>query len=340
MPDPDISIVMPLFNVEPYLNDCLQSLGRQTFGHTAATRGRAAELIIVNDGSSDTSPLIAAEFAAQMNQSNPALRVAILHKENEGASLARRDGLAQARGEWLAFVDSDDWVATDFLERLYLKAEQSRCDVVACGLTRTPDPFTRGNVVTPVFNQDSSSVLSGSEKFCINDYPLFWNKLWRRSLIERWLALGGEFPGKEVTFGEDIALTYIWIALGERLTWVPDCLYFYRKRSNSAVSQCWTDSRHRRSIRLAVKHMLQEASKMKLLEAYRAAFARVAVLHLIRANAYEIRNAILGQASAEEYCVSALSVLGQWFPDWVRLTAENEEERAIFTRLSLAVVPR
>ena len=100
-----ISIIVPVFNVEKYLSECLNSLINQTL--------KDIEIICVDDGSTDSSPSILEEFR------NKDERIKVIRQENSGVSVARNNGLAIAQGEYVGFVDSDDWVDADFFEKLY-----------------------------------------------------------------------------------------------------------------------------------------------------------------------------------------------------------------------------
>lgn len=113
---PKVSVIVPVYNVEPYIRQCLDSLINQTLSDI--------ELIVVDDGSPDNCPQIIDEYAAKDGRIRP------IHKKNGGVSAARNDGLAAARGEYLHFVDSDDWLAEDALERMVSKAEETDSDVV------------------------------------------------------------------------------------------------------------------------------------------------------------------------------------------------------------------
>lgn len=115
---PKISVIVPVYNAERYLKPCVNSILAQTF--------RDFELILVNDGSTDLSGGICDSYAKADD------RVRVLHKQNEGVSQARNDGIQQATGEYLAFSDSDDTVEPDWLETLYQKAEQTNADLVIC----------------------------------------------------------------------------------------------------------------------------------------------------------------------------------------------------------------
>ena len=111
-----ISIVVPVYNVEKYLSKCLESLISQTLADI--------EIICINDGSTDKSLEILENYASKDN------RVKIINQENQGVSTARNNGLACANGEYVTFVDSDDWLESNSCEELYNKAIQTNSDIV------------------------------------------------------------------------------------------------------------------------------------------------------------------------------------------------------------------
>ena len=101
METPQISIVVPVYNVEKYLERCIDSILAQTFTDF--------ELLLINDGSKDSSGLICDKYTEKDS------RIRVFHKENEGVSRARNLGISNARGRWLCFIDSDDWVDKEYL---------------------------------------------------------------------------------------------------------------------------------------------------------------------------------------------------------------------------------
>ena len=116
-----ISIIVPVFNVEKYLERCVNSLINQTY--------KNIEIILVEDGSPDLCPQMCDEYAKKDE------RIKVLHKKNGGLSDARNAGLDVATGEYIAFVDSDDWVETDFIETLYKNAKSENADISIIGCT-------------------------------------------------------------------------------------------------------------------------------------------------------------------------------------------------------------
>ena len=120
---PSVSIIVPVYNVEQYLQRCLDSLVNQTYYNI--------EIILINDGSTDNSLKILKHYADK----DP--RVVLVNKENEGISTTRNLGVETATGEYLTFVDSDDWLELDTIEKMYDKAIQEQCQLVMCSYTRS-----------------------------------------------------------------------------------------------------------------------------------------------------------------------------------------------------------
>ena len=120
---PKISIIVPVYKVEKYLSRCIKSILRQTFTDF--------ELILVDDGSPDKCPQMCDDWGKKDK------RIRVIHKENGGLSSARNAGLRAARGEYIGFVDSDDWIACDMYEILYQLAKKYRADITCGGIERT-----------------------------------------------------------------------------------------------------------------------------------------------------------------------------------------------------------
>lgn len=114
-----VSIVVPIYNAEKYLEKCLDSVFNQTL--------KEIEIILIDDGSTDSSSEICKKYLSDS-------RVAYYYKENEGLAAARQDGMERASGEYIGFVDSDDWIDLDMYERMYNAAKKENADVVMCGI--------------------------------------------------------------------------------------------------------------------------------------------------------------------------------------------------------------
>ncbi len=154
---PQISVIIPVYNVEKYIQDCIESLINQTF--------HDCEFIFVNDGSTDNSKLIIESYLGKDK------RIILLNQENKGVSVARNQGIAIAKGKYIGFVDSDDWVEEDMYQQLYDTIEQFQSDVVLCNM----------------FSYIDGKQYVSKYEFPDNQYlnlDFIQNKLWRH-LIEK-----------------------------------------------------------------------------------------------------------------------------------------------------------
>ena len=117
-----VSIIVPVYNVVDYLSDCLESLVKQTLDDI--------EIICVNDGSTDSSLIVLEKYEKQYDF------IKIINQRNKGLASARNAGIAAAKGEYLGFVDSDDWIDTEFYEKLYEAAKRHNTDIAAASIIR------------------------------------------------------------------------------------------------------------------------------------------------------------------------------------------------------------
>lgn len=212
--NPLISVIVPVYNVEPYLDRCVESIVNQTY--------RNLEIILVDDGSPDNCPQKCEAWAERD------ARIKVIHKENGGLSDARNAGMAIAAGELMGFVDSDDWITLDFISVLHDNLKVHQADISACDVF-----FSHGQA--PQEKQTSGVTVHTSEE-AINDIlhgrgfrAVAWNKLYRREII------GDEkYPvGKH---HEDEFLTYKLLAKANRLTYVDKPMYCYFQRQGSIMN--------------------------------------------------------------------------------------------------------
>ncbi len=215
---PEISVIVPVYNVEPFLGKCLSTLIQQTF--------HDYEIIAVNDGSLDGSPGILREF----ERKHPGL-VKVIDQKNAGVSAARNHGLSQARGKYVCFVDSDDYVAPTYLEELYRAISDNGADIACCYYYYH---FVRSDVLYQypfrchgVFNRDVAlnKLLHDTQ---IQSMP--WNKIYKRSLFTDY---GITFP--TMTF-EDIAITNRLFTHAKKVVVIDRALYYYNQQSSSTLA--------------------------------------------------------------------------------------------------------
>jgi len=208
-----ISIIVPVYNVEKYIKRCLDSIIGQTY--------KDWQLIIVNDGSIDHCPDICDAYA-KCND-----KVQVIHKKNGGQSDARNAGLVVATGEYIVFVDSDDWLEPTYLEELYNAIEGKDVDLAVCGYYHSTD-----KIDTPVRITAYDTMLNQKEfihKLAMNDIQSFaWNKIYSAKLFER-------HAFREGVYYEDVILFNELIPEITKVVIINRPLYHYYMRENSTV---------------------------------------------------------------------------------------------------------
>ena len=201
--DMKLSIIVPVYNVEKYLEACVDSLLAQTIGDF--------EIFLVDDGSKDRSGEIADRYAAQHPET-----IRCLHLDNGGQGRARNRAIPLAKGDFVGFVDSDDWIAPDMYEKLYNRARESGADVVYCDFL---ERFADGReAVLPAAMQ--AHPLSSAGSSC--------NKLFRRSLI-------GELRFPEGLWYEDFYFSACMLERSAHTEYVLEPLYIYRRGQQSTM---------------------------------------------------------------------------------------------------------
>ena len=201
-----VSVIVPVYNVYEYLEKCLNTLVNQTL--------KDIEIIVVNDGSPDNSEEIIDKFAKKYDN------IKAFKKENGGLSDARNYGIKKATGEYIAFVDSDDYVSYDMYEKMYNKAKSGNFDMVVCDLNYIyPDKEVRAYANIP---HDTTDI----KKAMINIYPSAWNKLFKRKIISN-------FEFKKGIWFEDVEFIYRVLPYIKTIGCVHEPFYQYLQREGS-----------------------------------------------------------------------------------------------------------
>ncbi|OBQ54244.1 glycosyltransferase family 2 protein [Tamlana sp. s12] len=221
----NISVIVPIYKIEPYLSQCIDSILDQSF--------TAFELILVDNGSPDNCPQICDEYADKDN------RIKVIHKEHGSLLSGRKEGLKNAKGKYIAYIDGDDWVDKFYLDILYNLAEVNNSDLVVTGHFRefegkieTVKPSYAG-----VFdeNEIKNSILPKAMYnggFCEHEISTYvWSKLFKREMLNKVLF---EVPD-EIVMGEDAAITYTYLTISKKLTISRIPLYYYRQRNDSIL---------------------------------------------------------------------------------------------------------
>lgn len=221
---PLVSIIVPVYNVEQYLRECLDSLCKQTY--------KNLEIICIDDGSTDGSSSILREYAEKDE------RFVVITQSNAGQAAARNAGLKIASGEWIASVDSDDYVDISLIEKCIQHAD-SDIDVISfCAryFSDIDNITLRGSWLEKPF----SGKMKITETLIPKLLSYFWDKLWRRDLIEK---SGCYFP--EGLIFEDICFSRRVLSLADNVYFLQEKLYHYRKRNGSTMDTVYklNDSR-------------------------------------------------------------------------------------------------
>lgn len=212
-----ISVIVPIYKVETYLDECVQSILSQTH--------KQLEIILVDDGSPDGCPAMCDAWAEKDS------RIRVIHKENGGLSDARNVGIDAATGDYIAFVDSDDWIVPEMYEKMLAALKKENADICACNiLSCFPDrtcPWGCGEYTVGGPEQFLKMIYSDTS------FPVAaWNKLYPRRMWEEI-----RFPVGKIC--EDAFTTYRLVHHAQRIVQIPEALYCYRIRENSIMTSAF-----------------------------------------------------------------------------------------------------
>ena len=216
-----VSVIVPVYNVEKYLKRCVDSILAQSFADF--------ELILVDDGSTDGSGLICDELAKTDN------RITVQHNPNQGVSAARNNGIEAATGEWITFIDSDDYVLPDYLLSLYQGALESCADLVVTGIKHVfenaPDKVIVREWPAIVVQKENLDVLFEKEILQYQKGPVI--KLFKKDIIKKNDLCFNE----RLSRGEDALFVYEYLLYSNIISVVPGANYIYNRRDGSLLSQ-------------------------------------------------------------------------------------------------------
>lgn len=225
-----VSIIVPVYNVEKYVERCLKSLINQTL--------HEIEIIIVNDGSTDNSLLICKKYE-KIDK-----RIKIYSKENEGLGLTRNYGIDKCRGKYIAFVDSDDFVSLDFYEKMYLNIEKNNTDAVFAGFKNYRNDGIENigeintfkeNIVLAKEYLHNILHVRNDELYGKNYLNMsVWRSLYKREIIER---NNLQFESERKFISEDILFNIDYCLAADKVSFQKDTYYFYCYNSNSLTKK-------------------------------------------------------------------------------------------------------
>lgn len=216
-----VSVIIPVYNAEKYITECVGSLLNQTL--------KQCEFIFVNDGSTDQSGTIIEEFKKKDS------RIILINQENQGVSIARNNGLKIASGEYVGFVDADDYIEIDMFETMYHAAKENDCDTVVSNFERELDGhFVKTRYIFPYEVSLTKKYIS--EEIIpyflkTEDLNSIWNKIYRNKIIKQ---NNLRFP-PNIDLGEDARFNIHFFSIASSAKFIDYCGYHYREVLGSAT---------------------------------------------------------------------------------------------------------
>jgi len=260
-----ISIIVPVYKTEKYLSRCIDSVLNQTFTDF--------DLILIDDGSPDKSGEICDEYAKRDQ------RIVVLHQENKGAASARNNGIEYAlnfcNSRWISFIDSDDWVFSDYLEIMLNAAQESECLIAVCGYRKTDD------TKIAIDNVHYKKRMVQAEEFIFeNDiWPVVpWGKLYDKDL---WSII--RYPEGKIC--EDEYVTYKVMLESKQIIIIDKPLYMYFQNQQSVMNSRWSTKR--------LDGVDAHCERFVYLSKYYPAVADRALLQIWKDCRYQGQNALL-----------------------------------------------
>lgn len=213
-----ISVIVPVYNIEKYLPRCIDSILDQTYKNW--------EAIFINDGSTDNSLKVLEEYKKRDE------RIKIIDKKNAGSGAARNDGIENSKGEYIAFLDSDDWYEQNFLEKLYNNLTENNSDVAMCNPKMTYDNKEKNSKINTYFFKNIELYKTPKEILGILAMPVVWNKLYKKDII-----VNNKIKFPNYSFCEDVEFLYKTFLYVNKVSKIEDGLYNYYQREDSATKK-------------------------------------------------------------------------------------------------------
>lgn len=208
---PKVSVIIPVYKVEKYLQECLDSVLNQTL--------KNIEVILVDDGSPDNCPQICDDYAQKD------CRIKVIHQENQGSSVARNNGMKIAKGDYIAFVDSDDFISLYMFEVLVVEGHNA--DIIECEVTKDKKYFSKRNVQIKK-KEYKSGILA---QYLKTNKVGVWCRVYKREIIDGLYFEDG-------AFSEDVMWSYSVFERCKTYVIIDSVLYYWRQCSDSLSKSC------------------------------------------------------------------------------------------------------
>lgn len=291
-----VSVIVPVYNAEKYLNECIASIAMQTM--------KDIEIIVINDGSTDNSLNILDDLSLKYKG-----KLKVISQQNAGAGAARNVGLELANGEFIKFVDADDYLELNILERMYDIAKENKVSLVRGNLWTKIGPFKnedRGwndvvkSGVIDVFN---------NKDYIVKETPMFGNKLISRDLI-------GNIRFPERTKWEDLAIMPVLMASSERIFHMEEPVYNYRVNLNTTVKDFIYKIPNILDVIKCLDNVIDLMGKKGIKEEFQKQIESIYILHTL----FRVENVMTWvnfPFSKKQVVISSLlSILDVKYPNW------------------------
>lgn len=248
--NPLVSVIVPIYKIDRYLGLCIESIINQTY--------KNLEIILVDDGSPDRCPEICDLYATKDS------RIKVIHKTNGGLVSARKAGLAVSTGQYVGYVDGDDWIESNYYEKMIMAIQESDSDIVISGQSRdlfTTSSHIRSNIPSGKYEGNNlrllkQNMMSYGDFFRIGITTYVWNKLFKQDLLFK----HQNSVDNLITIGEDAAVTYPYLMECDSVCIIDDCGYHYRQREDSMLKKNSSFSKEAVGLKILCNH-LKECSE-------------------------------------------------------------------------------
>lgn len=234
--DDKISVIVPVYNSEKYLDNCINSICSNLFQNL--------EIILINDGSTDKSEQICKSYAEKDS------RIVFINQVNQGVSKTRNNGIKKATGKYIAFVDSDDYIGRDYFSKLYEANENFKCDLTICSVSQVDKDIKNifeskaGKIIFLDIDDESKKLWQE-----LNDrYLLYapYSKLYSSKIIKDNNLC---FP-VDTSYGEDLLFNFSYLKYCKTISYTPETTYYYNQDNSNSLSHIYRENMFENGLRL------------------------------------------------------------------------------------------